>query len=177
MKLFPLVNHCNKPPPTREFCNYLVKSVFFFTSFAPESHWVCKSGGLYISYQYLFTGGQSHLVLFGEKRQFYFIFSVNMADCRTLGETKPHGMKMEKVCQLLVANFWTKLWWRDTFSFSICKYFSENIQTGDNDKNLVSGPRKKGTTSTIYHFWVPVKRVVSPHLYAPIHIRPLSKPL
>lgn len=83
MKLFPLVNHCNKPPPTREFCNYLVKSVFFFTSFAPESHWVCKSGGLYISYQYLFSGGQSHLVLFGEKRQFYFIFSVNMADCRT----------------------------------------------------------------------------------------------
>lgn len=83
-------------------------------------------------------------------------------------------MKMEKVCQLLVANFKESCGGE---TFSLCKYFSENIQTRDNDKNLVSGPRKNKTTSTIYPFWVPVKRVVSPHLYASIHIRPLSKPL
>lgn len=175
MKLFPLVNHCNRPPPTKEFCNYLVKSVFFFTGFAPESHWVCKSGGLYISYQYLLTGSQSHLVLFGEK-QVLFYFLCQYGRLQNPGETIPHGMKMEKVCQLLVANF-NESCGGETFSFSLCKYFSENIQTRDNDKNLVSGPRKKETTSTIYHFWVPVKRVVSPHLYASIHICPLSKPL
>lgn len=173
MKLFPLVNHCNRPPPTKDFCNYLVKSVFFFTGFPPESHWVCKSGGLYISYQYLLTGGQSHLVLFGEK-QVLFYFLCQYGRLQNPGETKPHGMKMEKVCPLLVANFKESCGGE---TFSLCKYFPENIQTRDNDKNLVSGPRKNKTTSTIYPFWVPVKRVVSPHLYASIHIRPLSKPL
>lgn len=49
---------------------------------------------------------------------------------------------MEKVCQLLVANF-KESCGGETLSFSLCKYFSENIQTRDNDKNLVSGPRKK----------------------------------
>lgn len=132
MKLFPLVNHCNRPPPTKEFCNYLVKSVFFFTGFAPESHWVCKSGGLYISYQYLLTGSQSHLVLFGEK-QVLFYFLCQYGRLQNPGETKPHGMKMEKVCQLLVANF-KESCGGETFSFSLCKYFSENIQTRDKEE-------------------------------------------
>lgn len=111
MKLFPLVNHCNRPPPTKEFCNYLVKSVFFFTGFAPESHWVCKSGGLYISYQYLLTGSQSHLVLFGEKQVLFYFLSiwqtVEPGRDNTTWHENGKGLPAPR------GKFQRKLWWRD----------------------------------------------------------------
>lgn len=70
-------------------------------------------------------------------------------------------MKMEKVCQLLVANF-KESCGGETLSFSLCKYFSENIQTRDNDKNLVSGPRKKD-----YKYHLPLLGACEESSFAP----------
>lgn len=120
-----------------------------------------------------------HFVWWKNKSSFFSLCQYGshcVTDNESPGDAKPYGMKMGEKKKSLPAprgKFLNKTVVERQILILNLQYCFQNIHTGDNEEALYLIQARKGTTSTIYPFWVPVKRAV----VCSIHIRRLSEPL